>query len=337
MDVLSRRSTAILLILGLAAASGGRADAADPKVERADFSGTWALSEGLGERPVGDSRQEGLARGDGRRAGSRGGARGGGTGGEGVADLPWELVEDERRLVVEDDGTNVQITRAQGRRRVLYTDGEERELDDGDGPAKVTAKRKGGKGERIVVSMEWWSGRQRKETWELLSNPRRLAITTTVKDRRSVSFKRTYEPAPPQPAVATPKPPAAEIPAQPATATGLQATPPALPQPAATAPTPPGVLVHAARLECAIHPPRGASQAELTRLAKITQAEAAKRAMAFASPSKPSSVISSDVEVQDGCLVWSFLLRFQDRHGAQEIVIDAGDGKVLSSEDDGPK
>ena len=43
------------------------------------------------------------------------------------------------------------------------------------------------------------------------------------------------------------------------------------------------------------------------------------------------SVISSDVEVDEGCLVWPFDLRLHDKKGVQEVLVDAGDGKVLSS------
>lgn len=87
---------------------------------------------------------------------------------------------------------------------------------------------------------------------------------------------------------------------------------------------------HAQKPECSIHPPKRATPAELARLAKITMADAEARAVASVAPEKPSSIVSSDLEVEDGCLVWSFDLRFRGKAGFQEVVVDAGDGKVLS-------
>jgi len=44
------------------------------------------------------------------------------------------------------------------------------------------------------------------------------------------------------------------------------------------------------------------------------------------------SVVSSELEVEHGCLVWSFDLSVPGIPGIQEVQVDAGDGKVLSSE-----
>ncbi len=66
-------------------------------------------------------------------------------------------------------------------------------------------------------------------------------------------------------------------------------------------------------------------------MARISAAEAERRAVAAVAPLKVGSIISSSPEVQDGCLVWPFDLRLPDKGGVQEVLIDAGDGKVLSS------
>ena len=66
-------------------------------------------------------------------------------------------------------------------------------------------------------------------------------------------------------------------------------------------------------------------------MAKITAREAERRAVASVGSQRVSSVISSDLEVNDGCLVWPFDLRLEGKAGVQEILIDAGDGKILSS------
>ena len=41
--------------------------------------------------------------------------------------------------------------------------------------------------------------------------------------------------------------------------------------------------------------------------------------------------ITEALQVYEKCLVWSFALRLPDRKGVQEIFVDAGDGRILSS------
>jgi hypothetical protein len=331
--------TVLLAVLGALVVSadspGSRLDAATPEPGPAGLSGTWALTEEIGDpfamaekvfgEPGGSGRSPGEARGRGGRAG--GGLLGGIPGD--ALDAPLEAVGDARRLVIADDGTKVLVTYPTGRKRVFYTDGEERELDDGGGPAKVTAKRKGSGGAEIVVSSGWPDGQVLKETWQLVSNPRRLLVVEgTVKGLHSFSYKRVYQPAPPQPPAARPaavdssalaaKPPA-------------EAGPPEVSRPSTPAAGPPGTAAVADKRECSLRPARGASHAELAHMARIPAAEAERRAVASVGSQKVSSVISSDLEVDDGCLVWPFDLRLEGKAGVQEVLIDAGDGKVISS------
>jgi hypothetical protein len=199
---------------------------------------------------------------------------------------------------------------------VFHLDGDERELDEGGGPAKLTAKRKGATGEKIVVTSKWWNGRSLTETWELLGNPRRIAVNGKASGLISYHYQRVYEPAPAQREAAA-APPAMTPAAGPAAATA-EVTPTPTDSPAGMA-------------NCSIRPPRGSSQADLARLVKVKRADAEKRAIASVAPLRISSVVSSDVEVDDGCLVWTFDLRLPDKGGVQEVFVDAGNGKVLSS------
>ena len=88
--------------------------------------------------------------------------------------------------------------------------------------------------------------------------------------------------------------------------------------------------------ECSIRAPKRYALEDLPRLAKVTQADAQKRAVAAVAPETPSSITSSGLDVLEGCLVWSFDLRYRGRAGFQEVVIDAGDGKVLSKRVESP-
>ncbi|HQR68490.1 MAG TPA: hypothetical protein PLB02_13965, partial [Thermoanaerobaculia bacterium] len=137
-----------LALLALILVPAGPAPAGDPKGSRADFSGTWTLEAETGDAPAPDP-PKGDAGFPGAGAGGRGRAAGGGSV-SGITGLPREAIGDAGQLTVTDDGSAVRVERPNGRQRVLFTDGEERELDDGDGPAKVVVKRKRGPGGRIA-------------------------------------------------------------------------------------------------------------------------------------------------------------------------------------------
>jgi uncharacterized protein (TIGR02246 family) len=89
--------------------------------------------------------------------------------------------------------------------------------------------------------------------------------------------------------------------------------------------------------ECSIRAPRGASESDLRRLVKVSVKDAEAKAVASVAPDHVNSIISGDVDVVDGCLAWTFLLRFANKGGVTEIAVDAGDGKILSSEYEPPK
>lgn len=304
-----------LVLAGLIALSiPAHALAGTPSATPTGLAGTWALAEESSDNPVTSADKPAEGSGPSGRGG-RGGSRGTSVT---AMDLPLEAIADAQRLVITDDGFAIRITYPAGRTRTFFPDGEERELDDGDGPAKVTVKVKGSRREKIVVSSSWSDGHGLKETWNLQSSPRRLVVEGSVKGRHSFNYKRIYLPAPDLP-VAKPAPVVSSVPTAVPT---VIASP--LPAPAASVPT-------GAKPECSIRPPRGTSPDELARMAKISSAEAERRAVASVAPLKISSVISSSPEVHDGCLVWPFDLRLPDKGGVQEVFIDAGDGKVLSS------
>ena len=91
-------------------------------------------------------------------------------------------------------------------------------------------------------------------------------------------------------------------------------------------------LATAQKPDCSIRPPRGASHEDLSRMAKMTSKDAEARAVASVAPEKVTSIMSSGVEVVNGCLAWPFDLRFASKGGVQEVMVDAGDGRILSSE-----
>ena len=95
-------------------------------------------------------------------------------------------------------------------------------------------------------------------------------------------------------------------------------------------------LASAQKPDCSIRPPRGTGQSELRSLAKISSKDAEARAVLSVAPNKVNAIMSSEVEVVNGCLAWPFDLRFANKGGVQEVMVDAGDGKILSSEYEPP-
>ncbi len=122
------------------AAAASRLGAETAPSPRTGFSGSWGLTEATVSDPAAALGKVASAAGADGSSGAAGRGRGGRGGSGSLAsalDDPLEALGDARRVVVVDDGRRVEITYPSGRKRVVITDGEEREQDDGDGPAKV--------------------------------------------------------------------------------------------------------------------------------------------------------------------------------------------------------
>lgn len=96
-------------------------------------------------------------------------------------------------------------------------------------------------------------------------------------------------------------------------------------------------LVADPKMDCSIRPPKGTAKADLPVLAKVSQADAQKAALTSKGIPAGASVAESELEVESGYLVWSFNLKLPDKPGVQEVMVDAGNGKVLSSAYESPK
>jgi uncharacterized membrane protein YkoI len=88
---------------------------------------------------------------------------------------------------------------------------------------------------------------------------------------------------------------------------------------------------------CTIHPKKGATKEELAGMAKVTQADAQKTALATLKDPSKATVKSAELEAENGCLVYSFDIEVAGKTGVEEIQIDAGNGKVLSNKHESPK
>jgi hypothetical protein len=94
--------------------------------------------------------------------------------------------------------------------------------------------------------------------------------------------------------------------------------------------------VSAAEFSCSIRPAKDIRPTQMQGLAKVTQAEAQKAALAKIKASS-TKIESSELEVEQGCLVYSFDIGIAGKRGVEEIVVDAGTGKILSHKHESAK
>jgi len=90
------------------------------------------------------------------------------------------------------------------------------------------------------------------------------------------------------------------------------------------------VLPATAAESCSIHPAKGLLGAQLRSLAKVSQADADRIAVAKIRGKEGVSVASAELEGEHQCSIWSFDVRVAGRPGVEESQVDAGNGKVLS-------
>ena len=84
------------------------------------------------------------------------------------------------------------------------------------------------------------------------------------------------------------------------------------------------------KLDCSIKAKKLATTTEKKAMAKVAEAEARKTAL-DSLKTAGASVAKGELEVEDGCLVYSYDIKVPGKSGAEEVLVDAGNGKVLST------
>ena len=88
-------------------------------------------------------------------------------------------------------------------------------------------------------------------------------------------------------------------------------------------------------LNCSIKAKKLTSKQEMTSMARITEDVARKAALD--SVNAPGATITKGgIEVEDGCLLYSYDVKIAGRSGIEEVTVDAGTGTVLKTEHEGP-
>jgi len=178
--------------------------------EPPDFSGSWQLNDDLSESPwekmqaMMSERQAGAGAMGGRGGGTGGGGKGGGgMGGGGGGDRPdpeelrrrmQELGSAVRTLQVARDGEQMSVLYADGRERLLITDGKKhkREVPRGDLETQTKWQKDG----KLLVKAKTERGRKIKEIWSISPDYMQLFVTVHMKGdggRPDMEFTRVYD------------------------------------------------------------------------------------------------------------------------------------------------
>ena len=83
---------------------------------------------------------------------------------------------------------------------------------------------------------------------------------------------------------------------------------------------------------CSTKAEKTARKADLLKAATVKEAEAKKIAM---DEVKGTKITKGGIETEDGCLVYSYHVAHAGDRGQTEVLVDAGNGKVLKTEKEG--
>ena len=94
------------------------------------------------------------------------------------------------------------------------------------------------------------------------------------------------------------------------------------------------VTVSATDLSCNIHLSKNTADSALSDLAKVTEGDARKAALAILK-TPPGTTAEGELEIERGCLIYSYDVQVPGHSGVEEVWVDAGTGKVLSQKHEG--
>jgi uncharacterized membrane protein YkoI len=87
-------------------------------------------------------------------------------------------------------------------------------------------------------------------------------------------------------------------------------------------------------LNCSIKAKKLTSKKDMTAMAKVSEADARKKALDTIG--KGAGIVKGGLEVEDGCLIYDYDVKVAGKSGIEEVTIDAGDGKVIKTQHEGP-
>lgn len=97
------------------------------------------------------------------------------------------------------------------------------------------------------------------------------------------------------------------------------------------------VAASATGLQCSIHPKKAAGSSDLSALATLSRSDAQRTALEGIKAPPAATVTEGELEIERGCLVYSFDIRVPGKSGIDEVMVDPGTGKVLSHTHETPR
>jgi uncharacterized membrane protein YkoI len=91
-----------------------------------------------------------------------------------------------------------------------------------------------------------------------------------------------------------------------------------------------------ARAECTGKVKGTPSMAELKKMAKVSMKEARATAVKLVGQEMIQKATGGELEVEEGCLVYSFDLRLRSGDGVEEVMVDAVSGAIISRKHESP-
>ena len=89
----------------------------------------------------------------------------------------------------------------------------------------------------------------------------------------------------------------------------------------------------AALKDCSTKASKMTPKKDLLATAPIKEAEAKRIALESAGPG--AKIVKGGIETEDGCLVYSYHVKDPAKKGQTEVLVDAGNGKILKQEMEG--
>ena len=81
--------------------------------------------------------------------------------------------------------------------------------------------------------------------------------------------------------------------------------------------------------DCSIKASKLTPKTDLMALAKVSPEQAKAAALR---DTGGSSIVKGGIETEDGCLVYSYHVKAKDTKGQTEVLVDAGNGRILQRE-----
>jgi uncharacterized membrane protein YkoI len=84
-------------------------------------------------------------------------------------------------------------------------------------------------------------------------------------------------------------------------------------------------------LNCSLKAKKLTSKKDMISMAKVSESDARKRALDSVNV-QGATISSGGLEVEDGCLIYDYDVKIAGKSGVQEVMVDAGNGKIIKTE-----